>query len=56
LDAGFLDAEKEGAGTSNVNERARTRYFFMMPFSRFLLSYPMDSKGSSFSFLLLVIP
>jgi hypothetical protein len=56
LDAGFLTAEKEVVGNRRVNERAKTMYFFMMPFSRFPLSYPMDSKGSSFSFLLLVIP
>ena len=32
LAAGFLGAEKEGAGISNVNESAKTMYFFMMPF------------------------
>jgi hypothetical protein len=53
LDAGFLTAEKEVAGSSRVKERARTMYFFMMPFSRLLLSYPMDSKGSTLLLLLL---
>jgi len=28
LDAGFLTAEKEVVGNSNVNERAKTMYFF----------------------------
>ena len=28
---GFLGAEKEGAGISNVNESAKTTYFFMIP-------------------------
>ena len=50
LAAGFLGAEKEGVGISNVNESANTRYFFMMPFSRFLLSYRLGSKGSILSF------
>jgi hypothetical protein len=43
-----LGAEKEVAGNSRLSERARTRYFFMMPFIRFLLSCTMDSKGSTF--------
>jgi hypothetical protein len=50
LAAGFLGAEKEGAGISNVNESANTRYFFIMPFGRFLLSYRLGSKGSILSF------
>jgi hypothetical protein len=50
LTAGFLGAEKEGAGISNVNESANTRYFFIMPFGRFLLSYRLGSKGSILSF------
>jgi hypothetical protein len=50
LAAGFLTAEKEVAGSSRVKERAKTMYFFMMPFSRFLLSYFMDSKGSTLPF------
>jgi hypothetical protein len=50
LDAGFLTAEKEVVGTSNVNERAKTMYFFMASLSRFLLSCTMDSKGSTLSF------
>jgi hypothetical protein len=50
LAAGFLTAEKEVAGISRVKERAKTMYFFMMPFSRFPLSYPMDSKGSNWTF------
>jgi hypothetical protein len=49
LAAGFLGAEKEGAGISNVNESAKTMYFFMMPFSRFLLSCTMESKESTLS-------
>jgi hypothetical protein len=32
LAAGFLGAEKEGAGITKVNESAKTMYFFMMPF------------------------
>jgi hypothetical protein len=47
LEAGFFGAEKEGAGNSNVNERARIMYFFIMPFSRFILSCTMESKGST---------
>ena len=30
LDAGFLTAEKEVVGNSNVNERAKTMYFFKL--------------------------
>ena len=47
LDTGFLTAEKEVVGNRRVNERAKTMNFFMMPFDRFLLSYPMDLKGST---------
>jgi len=47
LDTGFLTAAKEVVGNSNVNERAKAMYFFMMPFDRFLLSRPMDLKGST---------
>jgi hypothetical protein len=35
LAAGFLTAEKEVAGNRSDKDRAKTMYFFMMPFSRF---------------------
>ena len=47
LDTGFLAAEKEVVGNSNVNKRAKTMYFFNLSFSRFLLSCSMDAKTRS---------
>ena len=50
LDDGFLTAGKDVAGNRRENKRAKTMYFFMVSFSRFLLSYPNDTKGRILSF------
>ena len=50
LAAGFLGAEKEVVGKSNVNERAKTTYFFMMPFSNSLLYYLALNPVGHFGF------
>ena len=50
LAAGFLGAEKEVVGKSNVNERAKTMHFFMMPFSSSVLYYLALNPDGHFGF------